>query len=198
MSEQEQSRKLPTETRIADGVLHVIATRGFDVVSVRTVAEACMVSAGTVQYHFPTRRALLTAGLIRSLARQQAAIYGEGKNLLSFDSLFLTLRQLLPLKEALHEDAVAWVSFVAAAGSRPWLAEIVREASLALQDYIAGQIANPESDFYPAPGLSPEQAARLITSVLNGLTIDLLAAPENGKSAIGDLESGLKLILKCD
>lgn len=159
-----------TETRIADAVLRVIATRGFDVVSVRTVARECALSAGTVQYHFPTRQALLSAGLLRSFDRQRFELLGEHDQPATFAALVATLQRLLPLEESLQEDAIAWVSFVSAAGSRPWLAEIVSDALMHLQQYIVQQISDPDSPLAPLNGLSAEQAARLVTGLLNGLT----------------------------
>ncbi|WIM71803.1 TetR family transcriptional regulator [Corynebacterium suedekumii] len=45
-------------------VWQVIATRGIDAVSFRSVAAAADVSVGRVQHHFPTR-----TGLIRAAAR---------------------------------------------------------------------------------------------------------------------------------
>lgn len=196
MSDRVARPQTSTETRIADGVLSVIAENGFDVVSVRTVAQACDVSAGTVQYHFSTRQALLTAGLLRSFERQQNEVLGRDRRISTFDELLSTLKRLLPLEESLREDAVAWVSFVAAAGSRPWLAEIVNKAILTLQGFLASQMVDPHSRLRPVANLSAEQAARLIVSLLNGITLDLLAAPGNAPYASGDLECGLALILE--
>lgn len=187
---------IPTETRIADGVLRVISDDGFDVVSVRTVAVACNVSPGTVQYYFPTRQALLTAALKRSFERQQMAVLTNVDGPISFSDLVAILKQLLPIENALREDAVAWVSFVAAAGTRPWLADIVTEALLTLQELISRQIADPQSELKLVRPHTPDQAARLITALFNGLTLDIIAVPANAEHGADDLERGLALILK--
>lgn len=176
----------------------MIARDGFDVVSVRTVAAECDISAGTVQSYYPTRQALLTAALNRSFERQQIAIRTEFDGVLTFSGLTSILLRLLPTENALREDAVAWVSFVAAAGTRPWLAEIVTEGLQSLQAFITKQLSVPNTGLRLVAGYSPEQAARLITALLDGLTLDVIAVPANAQYARDDLERGLELFLQRD
>ena len=95
------------------------------------------------------------------------------------------------------EDAAAWVAFGAAASTRPWLADPYWEAL---------QIMRPGSRvFWPTLGrpvvcawtCHPPRERRLVTAVVNGLTLDLLnAPPTESDEVIGQLRSGLGLILR--
>ena len=71
MPQENESRgMIPARVMIAEAAIRVIAQQGFDVVSVRTVAQESGISPGTVQYHYKTRRDLLLAALERSVERQ--------------------------------------------------------------------------------------------------------------------------------
>lgn len=188
--------KIFTEDRIADAVITVIAEQGFDIVSVRSVARACNLSAGTVQYHFPTRQALLTAGLMRSFERQRTTLLSEMAHTSHFEHLRELLVQLLPVAGSEQEDAVAWISFVAAARSRPWVAQIICEAIILFQRFLVERLTVAWQEGQLLAGLTPETAARLISALLNGLTIDVVAARDNAVHAREDLTAGLALIVR--
>lgn len=191
----------PTQVRLAEAAIRVIAQQGFDVVSVRTVAAESGLSAGTVQYHHPTRQDLLVAALTRSAERQAArvetAVRADPATSESFRrALLVALRELLPFEGERHEDAAAWVSFGAAASTRQWLADLYWVVLQQMRDGVRTLLENAQAAGRLREGLNPEEATRVVTALVNGLTLDVLNAPAPERDrAEQALDLGLSLVL---
>lgn len=187
----------PAQVRIADAAIRVIAQQGFDVVSVRTVAQESGQSAGTVQYHYKTRQDLLIAAFVRSIQRQRERVHAAGTGQGSYRrSLARSLRELLPLEGVCREDAAVWVSYGAAASTRDWLAGLYWGVMSEFQRDVEAVLERADHDGRLREGLTPRSAAPLVTALVNGLTIDHLNAPPEARDGIGQaLERGLSLIL---
>ncbi len=74
-----QARGDRTRRRILEAALTSIAQRGAGSLRVRDVAAEADVSLGVVTYHFPTRRALLTAAFVLHLKETDAPGLGLGE-----------------------------------------------------------------------------------------------------------------------
>lgn len=187
----------PAQERIADAAIRVIAKQGFDVVSVRTVAQEAGQSAGTVQYHYRTRQDLLTAALVRSAHRGTIRAEAAGMGTESYrEALHAGLREFLPLDGHRHEDAAVWVSYAAAASTRDWLVDLQREALQSLDARLREVLTRAQDDGRLRAGLTAETAAPLVSALVNGLTLDNLNAPAEERSrADRALDLGLSLIL---
>ncbi|WP_346846030.1 TetR/AcrR family transcriptional regulator [uncultured Rothia sp.] len=185
---------------IADAVISVIAEQGFDAISVRKVANRAKVASGTVQYHFPSKEALLRAGFIRSIQRQSERGLETRKHseitTVTPEILYLLLEDLLPTSDSGREDAIAWVSFSANADSHDWLSKLYWQALELFQDRIIVGLTQLDKAYDLAPGLSIKSAAHLISALVNGLTIDCLNAPDSVRQELShELLSGLKCII---
>jgi AcrR family transcriptional regulator len=188
------------EALIADAAIRVIVAQGLDAVSVRKVAREAGVAPGTVQYHMGTRDQLLGKALLRSTARQGERVRGLRLPDDSLDRLSRSLLELLPIGEVQREDAALWVIMGAAASTREWLARIYQQELASFQGRLAGWLAEWES----ASGLPSEprrisRTARLITALVNGLTLDYLneaPSPQVAEKISADLRSGLARILR--
>ena len=197
MSEQRTpDQGAPSGQRIAEAAIRVIAHRGFDVVSVRSVAQESGLSAGTVQYHYRTRKDLLVAALERSVERQTQRVMAARGQPGHRASLTRTLRELLPGEGVRDEDAAVWVSFGAAASTRDWLAELYWHEMRTFRALVRQALTRAQEDGGLRDGLSPETAAPLVTALVNGLTLDCLNAPDPVRRGVeGALERGLSLLL---
>ena len=89
------------------------------------------------------------------------------------------LAELLPTGAVQREDAAAWVAFGAAASTRPWLADTYWEALQIMRTWVEGILTDARKAGRMRVDLSPAEGARLVTAVVNGLTLDLLNAPAN-------------------
>ena len=187
----------PAASMTADATIAIIAEEGFDRVSVRSVAARLGVAPGTVQYRSPSRRTLLTDALVRSVQRQAGRVLSHEVDPAQPETLVRALAELLPTGAVQREDAAAWVAFGAAASTRPWLADTYWEALQIMRTWVEGILTDARKAGRMRVDLSPAEGARLVTAVVNGLTLDLLnAPPTESDEAIGQLRSGLGLILR--
>lgn len=185
----------PQEIAIADAAIKVIVNQGFDVVSVRKVAQQAGVAPGTVQYFMGTKEELLTKALVRSAVRQHERVSALRlpPDTAPLNQLSISLLELLPIGPIQREDAALWVILGAAASTRKGLAqEYQKELSLFRNRLIAALTAAEISGDIP-------QTARLITALVNGLSLDYMHAQpgaETEKAISADLKSGLHRILR--
>lgn len=187
----------PAASMTADATIAIIAEEGFDRVSVRSVAARLGVAPGTVQYRSPSRRTLLTDALVRSVQRQGGRVASHEVDPAQPETLVRALAELLPTGAVQREDAAAWVAFGAAASTRPWLADTYWEALQIMRTWVEGILTDARKAGRMRVDLSPAEGARLVTAVVNGLTLDLLnAPPTESDEVIGQLRSGLGLILR--
>ena len=187
----------PAVSMTADATIAIIAEEGFDRVSVRSVAARLGVAPGTVQYRSPSRRTLLTDALVRSGQRQAGRVLSHEVDPAQPETLVRALAELLPTGAVQREDATAWVAFGADASTRPWLADPYWEALQTMRTWVEGILTDARKAGRMRVDLSPDEGARLVTAVVNGLTLDLLnAPPTESDEVIGQLRSGLGLILR--
>ena len=167
----------PAASMTADATIAIIAEEGFDRVSVRSVAARLGVAPGTVQYRSPSRRTLLTDALVRSVQRQAGRVVSHEVDPAQPETLVRALAELLPTGAVQREDATAWVAFGAAASTRPWLADPYWEALQIMRTWVEGVLADARKAGRMRADLSPAEGARLVTAVVNGLTLDRQRSP---------------------
>lgn len=174
---------------IADATIRIIATRGLDAVSVREVAKESGFAAGSVQYHAPNRDTLLAHAFIRSIQRQGervAAVPAGGDEL---ETWVARLAELLPIGGVRSEDATIWVTYGSASATRDWIATLYTEVLEDFQSSVVAALGGKESEE------NTKRKARLVTALINGLTLDNLRVPESEAGRIvADLREGLRLL----
>ena len=110
--------------------------------------------------------------------------------------LYLLLEDLLPTSDSGREDAIAWVSFSANADSHEWLSKLYWQALELFQNRILVGLNHLDKSYELSTGLSTLSAARLISALVNGLTIDCLNAPDSARQEIAkELFNGLRCII---
>lgn len=102
--------------RLLDALVEIIATRGMEAVSVRSVASAAGVSIGAVQHHFPTKDAMLLAAMDRVAEHFQHRLDERATLDAPAEQV---LRAVVEALAALQPDdrpgTVVWLAFVARA-----------------------------------------------------------------------------------
>lgn len=185
----------PQEKAISDAAIKVIVNQGFDVVSVRKVAQQASVAPGTVQYFMGTKDELLSRALLRSAARQHERVSSLRfqSNTSPLEQLHRSLLELLPIGPIQREDAALWVILGAAASTRKVLAQEYQNELSRFQDHLISALSAAD-----VPG-DIAQTARLITAIVNGLALDYMHAKpdaETTKALSDDLSSSLQRILQ--
>lgn len=178
---------------IADATIRIIATRGLDAVSVREVAKESGFAAGSVQYHAPNRDTLLAHAFIRSIQRQServAAVPASGDEL---ETWVARLAELLPTGGVRSEDATIWVTYGSASATRDWIAALYTEVLEDFQGSVVAALGGKEGGKESEE--NTKRKARLVTALINGLTLDNLRVPESEAGRIvADLREGLRLL----
>ncbi|MGV3102552.1 TetR/AcrR family transcriptional regulator [Rothia sp. 32237D007AR] len=187
------------ETSISDAAIRVIVTQGFDVVSVRKVAQEAGLTHGTVQYYMGTKNQLLEKALLRSTARQHERVQNLQLPADPLERLTTALLELLPIGEVQREDATLWIIMGAAASTRSGLAKLYQQELAIFQDRLIQGLTAWQST--GELGIATEdlaRTARLLTAFINGLTLDYLNAPSQPglvDEIKADVRSGLRKIL---
>lgn len=187
------------EAAISDAAIRVIVTQGFDVVSVRKVAQEAGLAHGTVQYYMGTKNQLLEKALLRSTARQHERVQNLQLPADPLERLTTALLELLPIGEVQREDSTLWITMGAAASTRSGLAELYQQELATFQDQLTQALIawHSTGDLGVATEDIP-RTARLLTAFINGLTLDYLNAPSQSglvDEIKADVRSGLKKIL---
>lgn len=146
-------------------------------------------AAGSVQYHAPNRDTLLAHAFIRSIQRQGervAAVPASGDEL---ETWVARLAELLPTGGVRSEDATIWVTYGSASATRDWIATLYTEVLEDFQSSVVAALGGKESEE------NTKRKARLVTALINGLTLDNLRVPESEAGRIvADLREGLRLL----
>lgn len=172
---------------VADATIRIIASRGLDAVSVREVAKESGIAAGSVQYHAPNKETLLAHAFIRSIQRQSVRVARAKEADDAFETWVVRLSELLPLGGERLEDAAIWVTYGSASATRDWIADLYGQVLRDFRQSVVKALGGMDH---------AERKSRLITALVNGLTIDNLGAPASEVDrVVGDLREGLRLIL---
>ena len=168
---------VPTAERIADAAVTVVARRGLDQLSVRSVAREAGVAPGTVQHHYRSRPALLRAALDRVVERQFGRIAAGGPHPTPLAALRAGLRQLLPLDAARRDESIVWLAFTAAAASDAAVADRHREVVALMRRTTADTIRLAQRAGEVPAGIDATTSAVLVVAATDGLVVHGLSAP---------------------
>ena len=177
----------PTRTRIADAAIQVIATSGFDTVSVRSVATEAGLAPGTVQHHFGSRDDLLSGALARISDRQLHRVLALSHVAVPADRLRLALREILPFDATRREEAIVWLAFSAAAPTRPALASVHRQGVELMRGMIRHQLRNDAALGLLRSGLQIEREAIRLAATVDGLLLHGVNADPGELDEIGSV-----------
>lgn len=181
-------------TAILRAVWQVIAERGMGAVSVRNVAAAAGVSAGRVQYRFPTKEELLTASL-EEMLRGAEKLYDPpsreeaGREAADREALWDLVGRRVSLAEHSRAGVAVFHHYVAAGITHPELARMLAEAKDAEEDEAVRLLAGI------APGCDdPRTAARSLIATADGLVVRVLIGSLSGAEAERALRTELDRI----
>lgn len=180
------------ETAISDAAIRVIVSQGFDVVSVRKVAQEAGLAHGTVQYYMGTKDKLLEKALLRSTARQHERVQNLKMRADPLESLTAAMLELLPIGGVQREDAALWIIMGAAASTRSGLAQLYQQELAIFQEHLIQALTAWQSSVgLESAAEDLARAARLVTALINGLALDYINAP-NRPGLVDDIEADVR------
>lgn len=164
----------PTKDVLTDVLLDITAQHGLEAVSVRQVATAAGVSIGTVQHHFPTKDAMLTAAFTEVVRRVRERVANVELGPDVQRNLTTVLRELLPLDERRATEVRIQVAFAARAATAPALA--------GLQAGILAEVTGSIAEVIALAGhgaVGPEDAhrkAHIALAAVDGLALHAVSS----------------------
>jgi len=157
---------------VIDTFLSVVATRGVESASFRTVADEAGVSLGTVQHYFRTREDLLAATYGEVLRRIRSRIKALEQDGDARERLQRVVHELLPLDPVRGDECAIHLAFAAVAPSRPALQELQSRALGELHDGIAQLVLEAGA---ATDGEGALLLARAVTATADGLALHALS-----------------------
>lgn len=162
---------------LADAVWRIIRRDGFDAASVRNVAAEAGLSVGSVR-HFFTTQSELQVFAMRALAERVSARIGAAATEPDPRArIVVMLAELLPLTDESADEYRVWLQFVLRATVDPALAEVARETFDAVRELVVRVLEGARELGLARPDLDVPAAALELNALLDGLTLDAVAAP---------------------
>ncbi|MCO1576811.1 TetR family transcriptional regulator C-terminal domain-containing protein [Crossiella sp. SN42] len=181
---------------IGNALLRIVARDGLDGVSLRAVATEAGTSLGMVQRQFAGKDELMLFAL-----KQTGAATAERIRRIPFRAPVLgTLRriadELLPLDEQRVIEARVYFAFAAKAMTNPGFAELVAAQDQEFQATLLASFQAAEEAGEIPPGRDHAALARMFSSVLDGVSLALLARPAGTPpdAVVAGLDTALALI----
>jgi AcrR family transcriptional regulator len=136
-----ESSPIPKQAAVTDALLHIIAERGLDQVSVREVAAGAKVSIGTVQHYFPTKDRMLAAAYEEVVRRIRSRLEAVKLGTDMRQNLSAVLAELLPLDPRRVVESRVHLAFAARAATMPQLARTQRVALAEIHEAVTETFA---------------------------------------------------------
>ena len=160
--------------QILDSVIAVLAQRGVDRASLRTVGEAIGVSHTALRHYFSSRDELLVEAYRTHEARAAGNAPGADESAVGLIMRAAERNRSIPglveLYATLTTDALQEQHAVTR--------EFVRGRFRSLREALAGMIASGQQAGRIAPGIDPLDAAALVIAASDGLQIQWLLDPD--------------------
>jgi TetR/AcrR family transcriptional repressor of bet genes len=182
--------------QIIEGLLHVMARRGYDGASTQEIAEAAGITSGLVHYHFKSKQQILLA-LIELLAQRVRARYDErAKDAASPRArLYAFLDAYVARGTGASSDAVAcWVAIGAEALRQKEVQVAYSSAVRSGLDCLESLVRDVLVDEHRSLASVPEIAAGLMSAIHGAYQLAVVAhaAPQDfAAGAIRRMADGL-------
>ncbi|MFC0041861.1 TetR/AcrR family transcriptional regulator [Actinomadura rayongensis] len=181
---------------IAEAVLALLAAKGSEGASLRTVAAEAGVSMGAVQHYFKTKDEMILFALEygnENLAVRMRRRMAEHPDAPARDLYRYFFTRLLPLDEESRRGARVWMAFLARAAIDPATQKLAAEAYANLTAFVRTQLAA-----VGVPAESLDRASHHLVAVLEGLRYPLLLGARTPEETLAVLDAQLGTIFDAD
>lgn len=163
---------------IAEAVWRLLERGGVEAASVRGVVAETGLSSGSIRFFFSTQAGLHEFAMASLADRVQQRIRRVSAEPDPAQRAVDMVSELMPLRDDTERELGVWIAFVAKARHDDGLARIVAEQAVAIRAFLTTVI-----DGLVAAGLRPpvtdiESEVTQLNAVVDGLTFELLTAPD--------------------
>ncbi len=180
---------------ITYAVWHLIATRGFEAVTLRAVAAEAGISVGRIQHYFSNKEAMVRHGCEALVAAAASDFDERTSDLSPAEALREFIAHAIPRTEAFRIGTTVWYAYLARSVDNPEIAAILREAKLGEQREAARLLREARKAAQKDTGLDEDATARSLLSVADGLATRVLIGQITGAEAVETLQRELDSIL---
>lgn len=175
--------------QIGAALLRLVAERGLDEVSVRTVAAVCGRSPGAVQKYFSTKEDMLTFAAELAGERVERRMAEVSATLPLREALRELVLTTLPVDAERRAEATVQLAFAVHAAHHPRLAAIRHQLDQEIRQALAAWLASAGH---------PDRAtavADAVIAVSDGLALRMLYAPEDREHLLAALDHVLNALI---
>ncbi|TDC37173.1 TetR family transcriptional regulator [Micromonospora sp. 15K316] len=169
--------------QVAEAVEHLVATEGFEAVTVARTAAAAGISVGLVQHYFPSKDDMLLHAFTHARNRTQQRVLADAQRAdlsgARIEHILLdALTELLPLDERRRRECRVELAFTGRTVDNPRLAQSLGESNAHLRAMLAQAIRNgKECGEVPNATDDSTKAARILAT-LDGLKLHAYIEPD--------------------
>lgn len=164
----------------------VVAQRGLSAVSIRAVATEAGVSPGRVQHYFASKDELVRASVDFMIESAEGAHRDATAEAAPAEELWNVLAHAIPHASTSRAGTSVFYSFVAAAVSDPHIARTLSLATRGTEQEVARLLRRIRAD-----AADPEQEARRLLAISDGLTMRVLIGSLTAEQAFEALREAL-------
>ncbi|YCK39829.1 TetR/AcrR family transcriptional regulator [Actinomadura sp. ATCC 39365] len=181
--------------QIAEAVWRLATRGGLEDVTLRQVATEAGVSARLLQYYFGTRDQLLLGALkilnddAERRARERLALLGDAPGMRAI--VRGVLLELLPLDEERRNRHLVYAAYFVRFLADPALAEVARDAPLALENLVAGLIAQGQELGQAPRDVDAAAEAAFLLAGAEGIRSSVLLGRRSAADAVAMIDHQL-------
>ncbi|RBQ11677.1 TetR family transcriptional regulator [Spongiactinospora rosea] len=179
----------PDERRraVAEAVFRVVGREGLEQASLRNVAAEAGLAIGSVRHYFAGHTELMVFAMREMSGRLMARLTVHADRLLNpptplppaerRETVVRMLAELLPLDDQRRAEVIVWLSFVAAARTRPELRTHADELYDGLLTLTTRILQGAHRDYRLHPNTDIPTEARRLCALIDGLALEAAFHP---------------------
>lgn len=182
--------------QIAEAVWAIVSARGFEAVTLRSVAAEAGVSMGTVQHYFANKDEMIVFACTQFV--EQATSGAEALMEQSNDPtaprtiIRAIIHQTMPLTEEQRVGSAVWMAFITRAAVDDQLSKFIRKAWSSLHEFVSSQITTAQEAGLVSRDLDASLEAASLITMADGLAAHLLVGQYAAETAIEAVEHRLE------
>ncbi|MBL7255608.1 TetR/AcrR family transcriptional regulator [Paractinoplanes lichenicola] len=168
--------------QVAEAVERLVASEGYDAVTVAKTAAAAGISVGLVQHYFPSKDDMLLHAFTHARERTERRVLADADRAdqagARIEQILLgALTELLPLDERRRRECRVELAFTGRAVDNPRVAEALGRSNAHLRAMLARAIRNGKECGEVDPTADEEAEAARTLAVLDGLKLHAYTEP---------------------
>jgi AcrR family transcriptional regulator len=180
---------------IGAALLAVVAERGLEEVSVRTVAAQAGRSPGAVQKYFRTKEEMLSLALDMAGEKTEQRMRAVDRSGPPRQVLRRLVVATLPLDAERRAEGLVWDAFAAVAAHHPPFADVLREIDRAVHADLVRWLEAGRADGTIILRGETQPVADAVMAVSDGIAARLLYHPEAADGLLAALDATLAALL---